>query len=172
MPIRILLDAKTQAESYGWQSCECRQVRIRLCYNSWIAESLTVGTLPILGRVVMWVSWKQAKLERARQIGWVCEKCGCSISSRKAVGHHKKYRRNGGKNTVSNCELRCRKCEHDDPHGKGKKCFACGHRMTMVGEKYICQRCGYEWTLEGDFSGNTSIRFITGNPGDMDSPLL
>lgn len=62
-------------------------------------------------------SWKDAKRQRARQTGgWHCEKCGKQLTERTAIGHHKHYQRNGGQDTVDNCELRCGACEKSDGH--------------------------------------------------------
>ena len=71
-------------------------------------------------------AWTEVKEARAKQLGrWVCEVCGVKLTPRTAVGHHIRHKSSGGKSCLSNCELRCRKCEDADPHyyqgRKGRK---------------------------------------------------
>lgn len=61
--------------------------------------------------------WALSKSLRAQQIGgWVCERCGKSLSPRSAVGHHRKFRMYGGDDSVENCLLTCVQCERAFPH--------------------------------------------------------
>ena len=71
--------------------------------------------------------WHNAKVQRAKELGgFRCEDCGLPLTYRTAVGHHERYRRDGGKDNANNCRLRCKSCETSDPHAskgnyRGKK---------------------------------------------------
>jgi len=61
--------------------------------------------------------WALSKALRAQRIGgWICERCGKSISPRSAVGHHRQFRMYGGDDSVENCLLTCLQCERSFPH--------------------------------------------------------
>jgi len=66
-------------------------------------------------------SWHNAKVARAKQVGWFCEDCGTPLTYRTAVGHHERFRRDGGRNDAGNCRLRCHDCEANDPHTSSVK---------------------------------------------------
>jgi len=85
------------------------------------------------------MSWHNAKVERARQIGgWFCEDCGETLTPMTAVGHHERYRRNGGKSEARNCRLRCGSCEQHDPHTNKSRQKKIGQSETRAW-KYYCQ---------------------------------
>ena len=66
-------------------------------------------------------TWSDAKERRASfNGGWYCETCGRELSRRTAIGHHVKYRRNGGSNSWQNCQIRCSDCETSDRHTGGR----------------------------------------------------
>jgi 5-methylcytosine-specific restriction endonuclease McrA len=67
-------------------------------------------------------SWGDSKRARGAEVNYHCEVCGKFTPAREAVGHHKIYRRDGGKSIKRNLEYRCRRCEEQDAHTfKGRK---------------------------------------------------
>jgi len=76
------------------------------------------------GVICLSKSWKESKIQRAKQIGgYYCEDCGKPLTERTVIGHHIHYRRDGRDDSVKNCRLRCVPCEIKDPHRRsyGKK---------------------------------------------------